>query len=710
MIDNRGTFGQANVFGLSTHGFKLPRNSLQPVKSELLPTVKKLQPGGKYVRPYFNLRAQSILLTQFNEALEKPIKEETPEEFEQRKTIQKFIRMLLNAHLGSILEVSYQVTTELTSFLSKNQIFPSISRAASILLKAALSIRKISNYLDAKTKEDNEIIPCHSENDMNEILLKNPAKDNCIICRICNELVQSDDIENHMIYCVKGYKSEECRNRIYNEIKCFINEVDNKLLHIPWPASQNEMIDHYLPLLHASATLKHILELNLTDQNSKEELSRRKLALKRIHCDKPALEIVKRAIFLVKECVRVNNAIKIAMNGLKATRASRKGSITSNSKITIADFEFVKRISSGAFATVFIAKKKLTGDIYAIKAIPKTVFQQKNQTSRILKERDILLEISNPYVVTFYYSIISDKNLYLVTEFVPGGDLYSVLQMFGAFDEESAKIYLYQILQALKYIHGNGIIHRDLKPDNILVTAEGTLKLTDFGLSSQGCVNRQVNQEIEEADTCEIVGTLDYMAPEVLLNQPHTFAVDFWSLGCMLFEFLTGVPPFHAETEEETTQNILTSKVEFYEEDEITNEARDLIIRLLEPNPEKRLGSKSIDEIFNHPWLKNVDTSDPPFVPQRLDATDTRFFEERYRLSPVEDKDILHDMELAKEGKCSNDRLDLAGFQTLSVENLMEQNLSEVRKIKKANSTPNDSPLLLKEVVPFPDESIIQSD
>jgi serine/threonine protein kinase len=246
--------------------------------------------------------------------------------------------------------------------------------------------------------------------------------------------------------------------------------------------------------------------------------------------------------------------------------------------------------------------------------------------------------------------------MYIVMEFLPGGDLFSLLQKCGSIDEDSARIYTAQIITALRYLHGNGIIHRDLKPDNILVAANGHLKLTDFGLSYLGVVDRGLHTETDGlAESNSIVGTPDYLAPEVVLSEPHTYSADYWSLGTILYEFLYGVPPFHADSLEDTFRNIVTGIVTFPDVGEdVSAEVRDLILKLLTINPAERLGAGGIEQITSHPWFagidwEHVDNLPPPFVPEFDGEVTTEYFEDRYDFVDDGEADIRADLVDAEE-------------------------------------------------------------
>eukprot|EP00124_Ichthyophonus_hoferi_P002268 Ihof_evm3s148 gene=Ihof_evmTU3s148 len=521
---------------------------------------------------------------------------------------------------------------------------------------------------------------------------------------------------------------------------------------------------------------------------------------------------------------------------------------------TISDFEILKPISRGKYGRVYLARKKVSRDLYAIKVLKKADMVHKNMVDNVIAEKTALAIANNPYVVRLYYSFQSRDHLYLVMEFLPGGDLASLLQNFIVFDEEMAAFYIAEVVLALEYLHTHGIIHRDIKPDNMLVTQSGHCKLTDFGLSrvqlkddtgdtyddllrqvpldrttstnviqhpdgiwGQGSarhgfqrrketpaktmsaggqsmldtasyrlrpvsnhkarpdlrslaarwmatrpsahlhhvsgqpssvpipydyctsllgnpssaptialsvstsrpslknshgtdpipthslsvpstclplpvtttvlspsstdllkmtalhnshtdlvdaetMNRDVRQNTSEttvegrasvssipddlhsttstsdimttgmtATRDRIVGTPDYLSPELLLGTGHGPAVDWWAVGVCLFEFLTGTPPFNDDTVEKIFQNIIRHDIRWpTPPDELSYEAQDLISQLMNRNPRDR---PTIDQIKAHPFFSHngVDwntllTKKGPFVPQPSNMEDTGYF------------------------------------------------------------------------------------
>ncbi|XP_042063880.1 probable serine/threonine protein kinase IREH1 isoform X1 [Salvia splendens] len=334
---------------------------------------------------------------------------------------------------------------------------------------------------------------------------------------------------------------------------------------------------------------------------------------------------------------------------------------SSKDRTSIDDFEIIKPISRGAFGRVFLAKKRTTGDLFAIKVLKKADMIRKNAVESILAERDILISVRNPFVVRFFYSFTCRDNLYLVMEYLNGGDLYSMLRNLGCLDEDVARIYIAEVVLALEYLHSLRVVHRDLKPDNLLIAHDGHIKLTDFGLSKVGLINSTATDDLsgpavsgtslmdedepplsasehqqKRRKKRSAVGTPDYLAPEILLGTGHGFTADWWSVGVILFELIVGIPPFNAEHPQKIFDNILNRKIPWPEvPDEMSYEAFDLIDRLLTEDPNQRLGAVGASEVKEHPFFRDInwDTlarQKAAFVPASDGAMDTSYFTSRY--------------------------------------------------------------------------------
>eukprot|EP01130_Rhizamoeba_saxonica_P009661 TRINITY_DN3938_c0_g3_i1.p1 TRINITY_DN3938_c0_g3~~TRINITY_DN3938_c0_g3_i1.p1 ORF type:complete len:494 (+),score=104.83 TRINITY_DN3938_c0_g3_i1:121-1482(+) len=337
------------------------------------------------------------------------------------------------------------------------------------------------------------------------------------------------------------------------------------------------------------------------------------------------------------------------------------GSARTTKSISIRDFEILKPISRGAFGRVYLAKKKKTNELYAIKVLKKVDIVGRNMFPAVKTERDAMAKSKNPFVVKLTWAFQSDDYIYLVMEYLIGGDLGALLHNFVYFDETMAVKYVAMIVLSLEYLHSIGIVHRDLKPDNILVSDTGHLKLTDFGLSRIGLIDQQtpqtmevrpdplfdlstsVEKNYEEEDSDKrIIGTPDYLSPEILMGYGYGPEGDWWALGIITFEFLVGYPPFNDSEPELIFQNIIHAHDTFkWPPDidlEISPASKDFVERLLDPNPETRLGSgeNGIQDIKSHPFLEEVkwdtlyeEPMDDAFVPHPIDNRDTSYFDDR---------------------------------------------------------------------------------
>jgi serum/glucocorticoid-regulated kinase 2 len=213
--------------------------------------------------------------------------------------------------------------------------------------------------------------------------------------------------------------------------------------------------------------------------------------------------------------------------------------------------------------------------------------------------------------------------------FLSGGELFQHLRKFRTFDEEKVRFYGAQIALALEYLHKKGIVYRDLKPENILMDDKGYLRLADFGMA------KQLKDDEKAMSFC---GTPEYLAPEVITLEGHDKNVDWWSFGILLFEMLCGLPPFYVENLDKMYDMIKTSPVKFPKRIKLSDDAKDVIIKLLEKNPKKRLGSqKGIEEIKAHPFFASLDFDlieqkkmPAPFIPELANDTDVQYFDEEF--------------------------------------------------------------------------------
>lgn len=295
------------------------------------------------------------------------------------------------------------------------------------------------------------------------------------------------------------------------------------------------------------------------------------------------------------------------------------------------DFEVLRLLGKGTFGQVYQVKKKDSKRIYAMKVLSKKVIVKKNEIAHTIGERNILVRTASkscPFIVGLKFSFQTLSDLYLVTDFMSGGELFWHLQKEGRFSEDRAKFYIAELVLALEYLHDNDIVYRDLKPENILLDANGNIALCDFGLSKAELKDR----------TNTFCGTTEYLAPELLLDETgYTKMVDFWSLGVLIFEMCCGWSPFFAEDNQKMYQKIAFGKVKF-PRDVLSPEGRSFVKGLLNRNPKHRLGA--IDdgrELRAHPFFADIDWDalrekkiPPPFKPHLNSETDTSNFDPEF--------------------------------------------------------------------------------
>jgi len=308
-------------------------------------------------------------------------------------------------------------------------------------------------------------------------------------------------------------------------------------------------------------------------------------------------------------------------------------------KINKDDFELLTVIGKGSFGKVMQVRKKDDGKIYAMKVLRKEAIIARKQVTHTKAEKSILQKIQHPFIVQLHYAFQTKDKLYMILDYINGGELFFHLKKEGRFQENRVRFYAAEIVCALSHLHSLGIVYRDLKPENILLNSEGHITITDFGLS------KQIKADEGTHTFC---GTPEYLAPEVLKGQGHGIAVDWWSLGTLIYEMLTGLPPFYSQNINIMYQKILNGELRF--PSYVSSEAQSLLEGLLTREVEKRLGSgpDGSGEVRKHKFFNGIDWEklerkelDAPFKPKVKSETDisqidTAFTQEKPQDSLVE--------------------------------------------------------------------------
>ncbi|KAJ7743868.1 AGC/NDR protein kinase [Mycena metata] len=337
-------------------------------------------------------------------------------------------------------------------------------------------------------------------------------------------------------------------------------------------------------------------------------------------------------------------------------------------KLRVDQFHIIAQVGQGGYGEVFLARKQETGEVCALKKMRKRTLFKMDEIRHVLVERDILTATKTPWLVRLLYAFQDPQYVYLAMEYVPGGDFRTLLNNSGVLKEEHARFYISEMFAAVNELHKLGYIHRDLKPENFLVDSTGHVKLTDFGLAT-GALNPKLieslkvkldkvkdnqvvhrstlerrsiyrsirNEDARYADS--IVGSPDYMAPEVLRGKPYNHSVDYWSLGCILFEFLAGFPPFSGSTPEETWTNLknwstVLRRPEYDKPEDLvfnlTDVAWDAVTTLIAHATTRY---SSIGQVGAHPFFELTNWDDlrsvrAPFVPALDSEIDTGYYDD----------------------------------------------------------------------------------
>uniref|UniRef100_A0A7S2S4V0 non-specific serine/threonine protein kinase n=1 Tax=Mucochytrium quahogii TaxID=96639 RepID=A0A7S2S4V0_9STRA len=313
-------------------------------------------------------------------------------------------------------------------------------------------------------------------------------------------------------------------------------------------------------------------------------------------------------------------------------------------KVCLDDFVLMTVVGKGSFGKVIQVKKKDTGKVFAMKVLKKEQVVKRKQFEHTMAERRILEEIDHPFIVSLRFAFQTTQKLYMIFDYFNGGELFHYLSKGGRFTEERAKFYAAEIALGLEHVHAMNIIYRDLKPENLLLDADGHIRITDFGLSKENVTDDNVRS---------FCGTPEYLAPEVLKRQQYGKAVDWWSLGTLLYEMISGLPPFYDRNRDRMYKKILKAELRF--PPHMNSEARSICRGMLQRDPLQRLGYRGAQEVKSHQFFASIDFDallakkiEPPFKPVVAGSEDTRNVDKTFTAIPAAVTPTPADSELSK--------------------------------------------------------------
>ncbi|GMH34393.1 hypothetical protein BSKO_02227 [Bryopsis sp. KO-2023] len=499
-----------------------------------------------------------------------------------------------------------------------------------------------------------------------------------LICSVCETKWKAASFEEHTELCER-ISSQVHKMPVNVRLTICIEIIREYKVSLAWP---DRTVQCYNELLATVTDL--IPALSKSDTEGITKLQLKLDAMTKETAEMDEIGIVTVATLTRKIITYLSSTVKRLENGKLA-------SFDSGDHVRIHDFEIIKPITRGGFGRVYLARKISTKQIFAIKVLAKQELVRKNLVNNAKIEKNVLAKGSSSFVVKCFYTFTSKRNLYIVMEYANGGDCYSLLRNVGRLDEDTTKVYVAETVLALEHLHNTRrIVHRDLKPDNMLISEDGHIKLADFGLSSIGVISSAFSSGLKKGDPGVLgsingmglgsanysssmersswessgvesstssqqgkhrraVGTPNYLAPEILAAASHGPEVDWWALGVITFEFLTGYPPFMADTPEMIFQNILDHKIRWPDQgvlSEMSDECLDLIKSFLTQDPKKRLGHNGVHEVKQHHFFEGIEwgkmkENPPVFVPCVESDEDISYFSSKN----VSKRSMIRDVE-----------------------------------------------------------------
>ena len=610
--------------------------------------------------------------------------------------------------------------------------------------KANLNI--IINCNEEEEEEENDDQGKVGENKENK---NEDGPINFFNCKQKTKKVEEDDSEEEEEEEENENNEESDENDSKENTENIVNDFDVNILGkiIPKIIYINPLIKSKLDIVQISSLIKGLYEQyddkynevieqtintikNILIERHDQELNLNKLAVM-YNFEDEENEFIQRK--------RNNSISSVGMNNINVIKPA-KDLIEEKEIIKTCKFKLVLPIAKGGYGSVGLYKKLSTSDMYAIKIVNINCMKEKKLSASLKVEQNILKEINNEYVINSYFIFQDTKNYYFVMEYLPGGDVFGLLSK-NNLPKSTIRLIIAETILAINYLHSIHIIHHDIKPENILITAKGHFKLSDFGLSKslkntgQETVDQYVknlinfvefktidtNFFVDDEESKEAVGTLNYMAPELFTGKyPEEGGIDYWAVGVLIFDLFSFALPFEGKTQEETRENIIGLKINWEKliNDKVKkiygniDSAVDLIKKFLKENPKDRWGDNNLDEIKKHEFFEDFDWDE---VQDIKNDTVKDYVKERVKQNNNKIKKIMMKNKEKKENDEKNDNDDKLeegcpiiikvnlteyeerSFFTERLDNLNKKNNEMIKKKiqKEVNSEDNISPLLL---------------
>ncbi|OHT08375.1 AGC family protein kinase [Tritrichomonas foetus] len=509
--------------------------------------------------------------------------------------------------------------------------------------------RQPSNFLKNSKKSRTPT----KNTELNRVCFDSPVKENKPFCRICECQINQDEFQSHVKQCLGCHSMKVEWQQINQEILSLITDFcgnqgkSDEQGSIIGEDECNETMNNENNEFYNLADIKKVIETSMFTSQLAHFQS--KQIIDRIEKDQMKVPPKIVTLFKRRDNLMVEGT-KLAKQAVESIFSEDSPNFNDGYSMPplplprLHDFHIIAPISRGAFGSVFLCKRKQTGDIFALKAILADDYQTKNEV--LDTEREVMCRASNPSVVSLYWSFRACGTIFFVMGFARGGDLFALLESVGSLEEETAVFYVAELINAVEYLHSLDVVHCDLKPDNILISDNGHLQLTDFGLSKFGAEQREFNRSLlfrfaqsqspitEKVDDGSprkrgIIGTPHYIAPESLLKSDYTPAADWWAVGAIAYELVVGQPPFIGDTESQVFSKIVAGKYGWPDDIEISDNYKKFVSDLLQLNPKKRPNAAALKkyEVFKDISFDQLYKTHAPFIPDVKDATDLSYFE-----------------------------------------------------------------------------------